>query len=235
VGEYVYPGGELELFAGARNWKGYYAGMVRPFLGERVLEVGAGLGATGQALCLPRHREWLCLEPDEAMSRRLAQLIDEGRLPDFFRGARGTVADLPPGDLFDSILYIDVLEHIEGDAEEARRALAHLRPGGFLIVLAPAHQFLYSPFDRAIGHFRRYSRRALARAVPEGLECRLLRYLDSAGFFASLGNRLLLKAARPGARQILLWDRVMVPVSRVLDRLLLYRFGKSVLGVWRKP
>ncbi len=231
---FAYPGGELELFALARNWKRYYGTMIQPYLGERVLEVGAGLGATGQALCRPHHEQWVCLEPDEDMHRQMEEKIRRGRLPTFFHAVRGTVADLDEHEQFDSILYIDVLEHIEQDGEETRRVLEHLRPGGFLIVLAPAHPFLYSPFDRAIGHYRRYTLDSLAHAVPACLECRALRYLDSVGFLASLGNRFVLKQSMPQLRQVLLWDRAMVRASRILDPLLHYRVGKSVLGVWRK-
>jgi hypothetical protein len=59
-------------------------------------------------------------------------------------------------------------------------------------------------------------------------------YLDSAGMLASSGNRLLLKQSMPTLRQILFWDRYLVPVSRVLDRLVLHGFGKSLLGIWTK-
>jgi SAM-dependent methyltransferase len=233
--EYVYPGGELSLFARAANWKSYYGKMIRPFLGEQVLEVGAGLGATGLALCKPHHRRWLCLEPDGALFGQLQEQLQHGELPPFFQAIPGTIADLPPGEQVDTILYIDVLEHIEQDGAEVRQARERLRPGGFLVILAPAHPFLYSPFDRSIGHYRRYTRRSLSAAIPSGMECRLLRYLDSVGLFASLGNRLLLKQDAPSLKQILFWDRILVRGSRLVDRLLAYRLGKSVLGVWQKP
>ena len=86
----------------------------------------------------------------------------------------------------------------------------------------------------AIGHHRRYTRKSLAALAPEGLVRERLDYLDAAGFFLSLGNRLLLKSAHPTAAQILFWDRRVIPVSRVLDPLLLRRAGKSVLAVWRR-
>jgi len=59
--------------------------------------------------------------------------------------------------------------------------------------------------------------------------------LDSAGTLASLANRLALHQSMPTLRQIAVWDRVLVPVSRVLDPLLAYSIGKVVLAVWRKP
>jgi len=56
--------------------------------------------------------------------------------------------------------------------------------------------------------------------------------LDSAGFFASLANKMLLRRAMPTAAQIGFWDRVLVTLSRVLDRLTGFRFGKTVVVVW---
>jgi len=111
--------------------------------------------------------------------------------------------------------------------------VADLAAGGALIVLSPAHQFLFSPFDKALGHFRRYSARELRAIGPPGLKCETIRYLDSAGMILSLGNKLLLRQSIPTAKQIHVWDRYFVPISRVVDRLLGYRLGKSIIGVWR--
>jgi hypothetical protein len=144
----------------------------------------------------------------------------------------GTIGDLDPRRKFDAILYIDVIEHIQDDRGELARAASLLAPGGSLIVLAPAHAFLYTAFDRAIGHFRRYTRQTLRAIAPAGLRERKLLYLDSFGALASLGNRLLLRSAFPTERQILAWDRFLVPVSCRLDPLLRHKAGKSVLGVW---
>ena len=148
-------------------------------------------------------------------------------------GTLDQVQDLAP---FDTLLYMDVLEHIEDDRAEVARAAARLVPGGHLIVLSPAHPFLYTPFDKAIGHFRRYTKKSLREAAPAdaGLELVRLSYLDTVGLLASLGNRLVLKSAMPNPRQIALWDRVMVRMSRLVDPVLGYTLGKSVLGVWRK-
>jgi 2-polyprenyl-3-methyl-5-hydroxy-6-metoxy-1,4-benzoquinol methylase len=68
----------------------------------------------------------------------------------------GSTETLGPEERFDTALYIDVLEHIRDDQTEVARVGRHLTPGGHLVVLAPAHQALYTLFDAAIGHFRRY-------------------------------------------------------------------------------
>ena len=100
--------------------------------------------------------------------------------------------------------------------------------------LAPAHQWLFTPFDQAIGHFRRYNKKMIRAITPASLRCVTLRYLDSVGMLASLGNRFLLRRSMPTSRQLALWDRVMVPLSRGLDQLLRYTVGKSILAVWEK-
>ncbi|MGH7268645.1 MAG: class I SAM-dependent methyltransferase [Candidatus Rokuibacteriota bacterium] len=200
-----------------------------------MLEVGAGVGATTAALCDGSQRRWVCLEPDLDMAARLERAVARGELPACCRVATGTLADLPPTARFDAVVYVDVLEHIAADRDELARAGGHLRAGGALVVLAPAHPWLYSPFDAAIGHHRRYTRRALARIAPPGLEPLVLRYLDSVGLLASAGNRLLLRRAMPSERDIAVWDGWMVPLSRRLDPLLRFAVGKSVLGVWRLP
>jgi SAM-dependent methyltransferase len=234
VSNIAYVGSELELFAAATNWKSYLSRQLQGFLGDRVLEVGAGLGTTTLNLCRRPHRRWVCLEPDPAMTATLQGKRESGELPACCEVRAGTLADLPADEKFDSIIYIDVLEHIEDDRAELQRAAEHLGPGGRIVVLAPAHQTLYSPFDKSIGHFRRYNRQMLSAAAPDGLPCERLKYLDTVGLLASLGNRYLLGSGMPTPRQIWTWDKLMVPVSRLIDPLLCYSLGKSILGVWRK-
>jgi 2-polyprenyl-3-methyl-5-hydroxy-6-metoxy-1,4-benzoquinol methylase len=230
----TYPGSELALFAEARHWKRYVAQMLAPYIGERVLDVGAGIGSNIRYLHHAGIREWLCLEPDPEMAWRLAESLARGALPSTCHVVGGGIAALERGAAYDTILYLDVLEHIADDRAELAEAAARLASRGALIVLAPAHAFLFSPFDAAIGHHRRYSKASLIAAAPRDLVLRSCYMLDSVGFFASLANRLLLKSAQPTAREIALWDRVMVPLSRAVDRATGYRFGKSVVAIWRR-
>lgn len=225
---FQYEGSELDLFEKARNWKAYWREHIRGFVRGNVLEVGAGIGANTLTLADLDYQSWTCLEPDAALAARVT-LPPGGR----HQAAVGTIDDLPADARFDSILYIDVLEHIEDDRAEMARAAARLNPGGTIIVLAPAHPFLFTPFDAAIGHFRRYTRASLAAAAPRDLRIEKLKYLDSAGVLAVAANLLLLKSSTPTARQILIWDRFLVPLSRMMDPLLVGRVGKSVLAVWR--
>lgn len=220
-----YPGGELALFRAAVRWKAYFRAQMAPFIGGDVVEVGAGMGGTTALLARLPHRRWLCLEPDPELAAHIRS--HEVRV--------GVLADLPAGERFDTVLYVDVLEHIADDRAELAAAAARLRPGGRIVVLAPAHQALFSPIDQAFGHHRRYDRAGLLAAAPPGLRLERLRHLDSAGMLLSLANRWLLRQTLPTPAQIAVWDRLVVPVSRVLDPLTGWRLGKSVLAVWRAP
>jgi hypothetical protein len=230
----AYVGSELDLFAAATTWKSYFRSHLEPYLGRDVLEVGAGLGGTTRLLCRGHDQRWICLEPDAALAARLADTIRNNQLPATCEVEIGTLEQLDGQAKFDTLLYIDVLEHIADDRGELLRAAQHLRPGGHVLVLSPAHSWLYTPFDKAIGHCRRYTKRTLAALTPESLELVRLVYLDSVGLLASLGNRLVLKSSMPTAKQIAFWDNLLVRVSRLVDPLLAYSVGKSVVGVWRK-
>jgi SAM-dependent methyltransferase len=229
-----YLGEELSVFAAATTWAETIARQVGPYLRGTVFEAGAGLGTRTRRLS-PLAAQWVAVEPDRDMAARLAGQAAAGTLPGHVEVVPGTLRDLPAGRLADAILYLDVLEHIESDREELALAAARLRPGGHLVVLSPAHAWLYTPFDRAIGHHRRYTFEMLAAIGPPSLQLVRRRMLDSAGLLASAANRFLLRSAMPSGSQVLFWDRVLVRASRVLDPLLGHRVGKSVLMVWRRP
>lgn len=231
---YRYVGKELDLFAAAVNWKTYTAQMLAGFVGGRVLEVGAGIGGNTRFLHNPRVCEWTCLEPDPDLARRIEERITSGGLPRRCGIVRGTTASLDDAARFDTILYLDVLEHIADDGAELTRAGRLLSPGGHLVVLAPAHQFLFSPFDAAVGHYRRYNRAMLRALTPPDCRLETTLMLDSAGLFASLANRLVLSSPLPSPRQIAIWDRLLVPISRVVDRIAGCRIGKTIVAIWRK-
>jgi len=229
-----YIGKELAIFAHALNWKKYYASIIQPYFGKRLVEVGAGLGATTAVLCDGKQDEWICLEPDAVLRVEIDRLISERKLPESCRTQSGFVSDLNLSEHFDSFIYIDVLEHIENDRAELDSAAARLAPGGTLIVLSPAFNLLYSPFDKSIGHYRRYDKSMLKALTPSGCRLEKLIYLDSVGMATSLVNRFLLRQSMPTVDQILFWDRRILPFSRFFDPLLGFSVGRSIVGIWRK-
>lgn len=223
----AYIGTELEVFAHAHTWKEYVRRKINPYLKGEVLEVGAGIGSNTPLYTKhSRYSRWTCLEPDASLAARIPDVPNR----EIVIGALPTVASRT----FDAILYLDVLEHIEDDAGEMKLASGLLNPGGHVIVLAPAHQWLYTPFDKAIGHFRRYSRKTLLNTASPNLKLVSMQYLDSVGMMASLANRVLLQSASPTHAQIQFWDRVLVPPSKIIDMLTAHCIGKSLLAIWQR-
>jgi hypothetical protein len=233
MSQLMYVGTELKLFSKAQNWKNYIRILIAPYIKGDVLEVGAGIGTNTCLLCLREHRKWLCLEPDINLFLDLKSTIVSCDFDNCYL-QNGTLDTLTKKQFFDSILYLDVLEHIYKDKDEIIRACHHLEVEGHLIVLAPAYQWLFTPFDTAIGHYRRYSKSKLIALLPDSIEVVRVVYLDCVGLLANLANKLLLRQRQPMLFQLKLWDNLMVPLSKGLDPILGYNFGKTILLIGRK-
>lgn len=229
-----YIGNELDLFANAQRWKAYWSGCVRKYVSGDVLEVGAGFGANIPYLLNSTVRSLTLIEPDGDLHTRLCDECRENHPDSLLYPIQGTTESTKSAKEFDSILYVDVLEHIESDREELELAASLLKPGGYLVVVVPAHQFLYSNFDLSIGHYRRYGRASLAQLIPGSCELVDLKSLDSVGLFASLANAVLLKQSVPSESQIRIWDKYFVGASRIIDPIFGYKVGKSIVAVWQK-
>ena len=230
-----YIGDELTLFYHATNWKNYWGNKIMPYLGKDVLEIGAGIGTNTENLISCNSVDnWVCLEPDPELAKHIEPKIASPQKHKLEVNSC-FLKDYTKRKDFDSILYIDVIEHIENEADELKLAVDYLKPGGYLIILVPAHDFLFSEFDKAIGHYRRYQKNMLKAVTPRELTQEKLIYLDSVGMFASLANKLFLHQKYPKLKQINFWDKTIIPLSKVTDKITFNLVGKTLLGVWKKP
>jgi SAM-dependent methyltransferase len=234
MSEFKYTGEELNIFEQANNWKAYWTVTIRRHIGNRILEVGAGIGSNTFVLKDVECERWVCIEPDSVLCKKIEDKKRSGLLSNKIEVINGTISDIPDFEKFDTILYLDVLEHIENDSAELRVAFNLLSDNGKIIILSPAHNFLFSPFDQKIGHFRRYNKKDITEIIPEKASLLELKYFDSIGLFASLGNKLILKKADPSNAQIAFWDRAIIPISRFVDPLIAYSAGKSILAIIEK-
>jgi len=227
-----YIGNELDLFSNAINWKKYWASKLTPHICGNVLEVGAGIGTTTPFLFNSNISKWTCLEPDSAMSEQIQSKIDNGILSKNINVINGSLQDITT--TYDTIIYIDVLEHIELDKEEVLKATSLLNKGGKIVSLSPAHQSLYNEFDKKIGHFRRYNKSSIKKLTNKDLSEIGVFYLDSVGLLASLTNKLFLKQAEPQLNQILFWDKYIIKTSKIIDEIFGFKLGKSIIAIWQR-
>ena len=227
-----YAGTELDILAGAVNYHRWILAGFRPYLGKTVAEVGAGIGSVSKLLLETPLERLIAFEPSANLYPVLARELEgENRaaaINDVFRPS-----STPDG--VDSIVYINVLEHIENDRGELESATQALRPGGHLLVFVPALAWLYSEFDKHVGHVRRYTKRGLTELARDvGFEVVRARYFDVAGIAPWYVGFVLLKG-KPRAGSVTLYDKLVVPPMRLAEAILPPPLGKNVLLVARKP
>jgi ubiquinone/menaquinone biosynthesis C-methylase UbiE len=232
---FKYSGSELLVFSGAKNWKSYWKSRINKYVRGDILDVGAGIGSTAELFVNDiRVNSWLFLEPDKYLVNKISLKIESKIFTDKYKSLNCTTADLNLYKSFNTILYIDVLEHIEDDRSELSCAASLLSGDGFIVILVPAHQFLFSNFDKQVGHFRRYNKASLEQIIPPGLQILKMEYLDSVGVLASLASKFIFKGGSPSALQVKVWDTFFIPASKLIDLITVNCIGKSIICVLAK-
>lgn len=216
----------------AMNYHRWIRDEIRPFLGACVAEVGAGMGSFSQLLLETQLEFLTAFEPSRNMFPALRESlhgIDRATAVNGFLDAQHV------SQAFDTVAYINVLEHIEDDAGELEKAFSLLKPCGHLIVFVPALPWLYSKVDEQVGHYRRYSKNQLLDLVTStGFSIVQSRYFDVAGIVPWYISFVLLKHGLSG-NKVNLYDKLVVPPMRVLESMLTPPIGKNILLIARKP
>jgi SAM-dependent methyltransferase len=222
----------MDRMADADNYNEWLLDRGRPFIGRRVLDFGAGVGTFTAALA-ERGAEVVALEPDPEFTPRLHERFDsDDRVTIVVEDARWLSGN-GARERFDTVLCLNVLEHIEDDRIVLRGLRDSLVPGGHLLLLAPAHGFLFGEIDRNVGHERRYSRGPLRTLLEQaGFEPVEVRYVNPVGAVGWLVSSRLLRRDQVPTGPLRVYDR-LVPVLQRLDRLRL-PFGLSVWAVARR-
>ena len=222
------------------RYRRYQYDLIAPHCGRSVLEVGAGLGEFA-AVFADRHPDLDRLvvtdvDPDavEVLVKRLADRAQPGGHVEVRR------LDLTAGERLDrpveTALAINVLEHFEDDAGLLRQLAQCVVPGGTIVLWVPGYQSLYGEFDRSVGHVRRYTPATLRdAALRAGLAVETARPVNLLGGLAWWAAVRLGRAGSPQGGAVAVYDRVVVPATRVLDGLLRVPFGQSILCVARTP
>ena len=226
------PVGGEEGGADKPRYRRYQYDLIAPHCGSSVLEVGAGLGEFA-AQFTDRERLVVTDVDLDAVAWLKARFADVG-------GAEVLQFDLGAGARLeqpvDSVVAINVLEHFEDDAGVLALLARSVVPGGTIVVWVPGYPSLYSEFDRKVGHVRRYTPAVLAAAIRRaGLRAEQVRPVNLLGGVAWWAAMRMGRAQQPKTGAVGLYDRLVVPATRVVDRLSPIRFGQSVLAVIRVP
>jgi SAM-dependent methyltransferase len=218
----------------AVNYNRWVLDKFRPWFGQSTLEVG--IGHAGFYEHLPPQRHYVGLDVDDGLITRARHLRPDLTYVKEDVADRSMVERLGPG-RFDTILCVNVLEHVEDDVQALANMSMLLCEGGHLLLFVPAFPALFTDLDRVGGHLRRYRKRDLKRLAERVGEVLSLAYFNPIGGLGWWLNRFVrhpnLEADRV-RRQVKLFDRYVLPASRALDRVTRSVFGQSVICVVRR-
>jgi SAM-dependent methyltransferase len=222
---------EFAALAEARNYRRALISEFRTALKGEVIEVGAGIGQmTEHLLELSEVHRTLAVEPDAGFCAQYRTRLPGREL------LEGTVAELPAQTVCDSILCINVLEHIDQDTAELTRYSKLLRPRhGALCLFVPARPEIYAPIDKDFGHFRRYTFSELRnKLIGSGFTIERLHYFNFVGYFAWWLNFCVLKKRLFEPQKVRAFDRMIFPaVHQFESRIVRPPFGQSLLAIAR--
>lgn len=221
--------------ARAENYRRWQFDMVAPFITGTVLEVGGGIGNFTRELSIAA-KSVISLEPNEYCYRQLVEEVKD--LPNVTT-YRATVESLdekiPISRHVDTVVLMNVLEHIQDDQGVLARLQQRLTSSGRIVVLVPAGQWAFGSTDDRLGHYRRYSKTYSRQLIAcLGLEIEKLRYYNFIGIWAWWWNAKFVKRHNQSDSQIKVFDKFFVPVISRLEKYLPPPVGQSLLIVARQ-
>ncbi|MFN2532125.1 MAG: class I SAM-dependent methyltransferase [Pyrinomonadaceae bacterium] len=237
---FTYTGHELEVMNNARNYHKWILSAFKSYLASHVVEVGAGVGSFSE-LILAHHtpQTFSLVEPSahtyEELCVRIKQFQTDSKTVAYHGTFRDVVGKICKAQSPDTVIYVNVLEHVEDDIAELDAVHDALTAGGHVLIFVPALPWLYGSFDKMVGHFRRYRKSELEHKLRKaGFKIVHSRYFDFAGVIPWwIKYRILQESTmEPGA--VKFYDQFIVPSMRRVETLMPVLIGKNLIAVGKK-
>ncbi len=226
---------ELKVMSRAVNYNKWIWQTIRPFIGKCIVEVGAGIGTftdylADSGMIYATDIAQNCIDAlNHRFSGRRNIAIEELDI------TNGADTDLWIDREVDTIICLNVLEHIEDDVAALKNMNSVLKTGGNIILMVPAFQCAYGTIDRLDGHFRRYSSRGLSSKISmAGLSPEKVRYFNSVGLFAWFYTNKIARNRATSESKVEIYDRHIVPWLSFLEGIIVPPFGQSLIAVGKK-
>jgi len=225
----IYEGHDLEILAELPNYYNWIIEKFRPYLKGHTMEIGAGIGTISK-LIIDDTEELILVEPSAHLTEYLPPSIAKNGKVSIYNETLEQRLSQMADQSCDTIIMVNVLEHIEDDESAIKGVHRVLKPGGHLLLFVPALQSLYSELDRKHGHFRRYHLAPLAyKLSTHGFKIHDKRYFDLAGVLPWWLINTLAKKTDFNPAIATLYDRYFIPVTKFIERFIVPPLGKNIL------
>ncbi|MFM9910861.1 MAG: class I SAM-dependent methyltransferase [Chitinophagaceae bacterium] len=228
----------LSIISSANRFNRWMYDQIKPYIIDEVLEVGSGIGNLSRFLIEEGHQTTLsdynldyaktlkCLyEFDDRVSEILTIDLQD---PDFDQ------TYMNYKEKFNSIVMLNVIEHLENDHDAIRNCRFLLKNSGNLIILAPSYQFLFCRLDKELGHFRRYTKSTLSHLLKkEKFKLVSKKHFNFLGIFGWLITGKLIAKNQIGKNEMSAFDK-LVPIARIMDKIIFNKAGLSVVVISKK-
>lgn len=234
MADVFYEGRDLEVLADMPRYYDWIFSYFDPYLRGDAIEYGAGIGTVAERI-RPHVDRLELIEPSENLIPILERRFDHDDAVTVSRCFLEEHVAAAASDSVDTIVLINVLEHIEDDGAALAELLRILRHGGHVLVFVPALSRLMSKFDGLVGHHRRYDLPML-RALAERQDAQIVlaKYFDALGIAPWLLFNTWLGKTNLDPLMLRIYDRTLVPIGRVIESYIEPLAGKNIVAILRK-
>ena len=231
------------IFSNNSNYRKYQFDLIAKYIGKNILEVGTGDGSfTSQMV---NHNDnitrIISIEPSDTL---LKLHRDKYKFPNIVSVCNFDLFGVHPDSfgLFDTVIFIHVLEHIENDEEVLNHTYNLLEKSGHVLIEVPALPMLFSEHDKSLGHFRRYNKKLLNSIIDnEKYKIKKIWYQDPIGVLGSLYffklKKIKLKSNEGDQlvkNQGSVYDKYVIPFEKYVEKFIKFPFGLSLTAILQK-
>lgn len=214
------------------NYNNWVFRMIEKHIGKRIVDIGSGYGTFINYM---KDREYvISVEPSKDCCEYLRKIFSNNKNMSIMNGDfndDNITKELSIKNV-DTVICLNVLEHIENDRKTIRNIHKCLKAGGKFILYVPALSFIYGTLDEALGHYRRYDKSTLEEMIESyGFKIISSRYMNFVGAFSWFIYSKILKKRMPAEKRIIFYDKYIVPVVSVIENIIRLPFGQSLLVI----
>ncbi len=217
-----------------KNYNCWIYENIKPALGKNIIEIGCGLGAIIDFMITKRNK----ITGVDISDEYIKYLKKNYKKYRNIKIIKSNILNLPgkvKNNSFDTVVMINVLEHIKDDDRAIKIVKKVLKKNGKLALMVPAFNILFGPLDKNVGHYRRYNKKMLKNLlIKNNFEIENIYYMNFVGFFGWLLNVKILRRNYTPKNQSFLFDKFIVPILKWIERWIKPPVGQSLIVIAKK-